>query len=372
VLNWKGKVEKRIGREIPGVIWHFLEEGEEITYANQLHYEDKEPQQALKHLEEVVTRYFKIYDEGALKLSRGEGRKPIPKRSPEKKEKDISPSKCGRALSEVIAVLANRERDIREFRQDVLNGKLLKPEEVPAWIKAIRDKEGYTFLVTLQIAHGAGWEDRLVQEARRIAAFSKNKKGDVTEGFRFKGGYVDLSFVKPGSEWVESVQIKKSGTLGSLKKLAKRYEAFWPEALAVQFILTGQSYPVSQAKATFNFNSYGMDRVTLALSPQLTGEDVKSIYLRSKKALLSFRGKGKTRKLHEKNIALAVFAAKEYVTRIGSKRVSVTELVRLWNKQNRQRRKDYVYDEKRSSNFARDCRAAFKNLTGWKWEDCLD
>lgn len=370
---WRRKIEKEIGKKIPDLVWGWITTSEERKHIKQANaYEAGAPDMGLSYLIEEVNYAIEGYEHNQLNLppqiTSPDGKQEKPKKDEkDKSPREIKPDKRFRALSDIIAFLAGRDEDIKAFRLEALQGQLLQPEEVPAWIKATRDREGYTLPVTLNIASGANWEDRLIQQAQRIAAFSRNEEGSEGERFRFKGGSVDLGYIKPGSEWAEYIPINVYGILGDLKKLAKKYEAFWPEAWAVQFILTGKAPPIEHARVGHKINSHGFNKITLEVSPHLSGDRVKALYLREKKKSFRLIGKGgqsRTRRINDKYLALAVFAAKEY-----SLKVKNVQLLRLWNRKHR--RQGWDYEEPQASNFARDCRAAFERITGWKWEDCF-
>jgi len=107
----------------------------------------------------------------------------------------------------------------------------------------------------------------------------------------------------------------------------------------VQFILTGKAPPISQASVRHKLNSYGLNKIVLEVSPHLSGDRVKALYLREKKKSFRLIGKGgqsRTRRINDKYLALAVFAAKEY-----SLKVKNVQLLRLWNRKHRRQGWDY-------------------------------
>ena len=277
----------------------------------------------------------------------------------ETSEREIEPDKRGQALSDIIAVLADKEEDIRTFREEVLNGKLLGPEEVPGWIKSISESEEPTITVTFSVTQEEGWGKALVKQAKQVAA----KQGRLTPGVGY--GRVTLSYINPASAWKQTAIINEKGTLGRLKRLAKQYADFWPEAGAVQFILTGKAPPVSQAGVSHKINSYGLNKIVLEVSPHLTGDRVRSLFLQEKKRSLGFKGKlagekrkSKTRRLKPESLDLAVLAA---------------ETPGPWpRKMDKWNHKFPALKYKHPSTFEVDCKAAFERVTGWRWEDCFD
>jgi hypothetical protein len=147
---------------------------------------------------------------------------------------------------------------------------------------------------------------------------------------------------------------------GQAKKLAQKYEAFWSEAQAVHFILTGIAYPISPAKVgqkkLFLFKQ-GYHSKFLLILP---GSKIKKLYLEERKKLLMLSGnrQEKSRRLTEKHVSLAVFAV---VEEMGSWAMKL----RKWNRKYPQ----WAYPQTARSTFARDCRKAYERLTGWKWRE---
>jgi len=110
------------------------------------------------------------------------------------------------------------------------------------------------------------------------------KAGKAPVGFSVKTGMDTLSYNDPASDGcLEELRSMTLASVGRLKGLAKKYEAFWPEAGAVQFILTGKAPPVSQAGVSHKINSYGLNKIVLEVSPHLTGDRVRSLFLQEKK-----------------------------------------------------------------------------------------
>ncbi len=286
----------------------------------------------------------------------------------ETSEREIESDKHGRALSDIFAVLVAGNEDIKKFREDVLAGQLLRPEEVPAWIKTTAEKEGATKTITFAVK-GDNIGEEIVRQANELAALLEGhdfKAGKAPVGFSVKTGMDTLSYNDPASDgWLRRIAINDAGVLGRLKGLAKKYEAFWPEAGAVQFILTGKAPPVSQAGVSHKINSYGLNKIVLEVSPHLTGDRVRSLFLQEKKRSLGFKGKlagekrkSKTRRLKPESLDLAVLAA---------------ETPGPWpRKMDKWNHKFPALKYKHPSTFEVDCKAAFERVTGWRWEDCFD
>ncbi len=335
-------------------IWAKIEEWKEghqtyIDIANEEEGED--PGAGLRLLIDVVHRELDSF----LRFNPDSKPPGLPGRGKrtahhETKKKEIGFSKRGQALSDILAVLGAGNEDIKEFREEVLSGQLLQPEEVPAWIEAASERgcQGLTEESIKQV-------NLIADSLRKIHPdLSVRPDKDV------------LSYNDPASDgWLRRIAISNAGVLGRLKKLAKKYEAFWPEAGAVQFILTGKAPPISQASVRHKLNSYGLNKIVLEVSPHLSGDKVRSLFLQEKQRSLGFKGmlaggkrKSKTRRLNPESMDLAVLAA---------------ETPGPWpRKMDKWNYKFPALKYKHPSTFEVDCKAAFERVTGWRWEDCFD
>ncbi|HHX51355.1 MAG TPA: hypothetical protein GX711_07945, partial [Clostridia bacterium] len=195
--QWRKKVEKEM-EKIPEKVWETITEHKKMDHiqeANEI-MEGEGIEQGLAYLIEVVEQEMTSFERYHLPL--------LPKQENQEEEKgretlsrEMPPDKRFQAWSDIVAVLANNEKDIISFRQEVLNGQLLKPEEVPQWIEAVREKEGFTTGITLKFTAGDGWEERLVEHAKQVAAYAR--EGKFYPGTGYGEGSL-LSYVKPGSE----------------------------------------------------------------------------------------------------------------------------------------------------------------------------
>lgn len=357
--EWKAIVEKASEKDIEALgdnwntIWKRIESSKRghIDVANEEEEEDRErPGVGLHYLLEIVEQeidnyyYYASFKQGPrLPAQRGS-----PKLTP---AREVPPDRRFRALSEIIAVLANKEEDIQAFRQEVLNSQLLRPEEVPEWIKSTKDKEGASLRVVFGVKDDECWEEEVLKQAQALVLEVKRDKD-----LHLLLGREVLRYVDTNSGYLEQIRINEDGILGRLKALANQYSPIWPEESAVHFILTGEAYLISQASAEIAFNiTHGIHRIKLEVSPYLTGDQVRSLYLDSRKQFLQIsKSLRKSRRLTEKHTCLAVFAVKTPGP--------WSRKLRKWNA----KYPKWKYNHR--STFARDCRAAFERITGWEWK----
>jgi hypothetical protein len=357
--EWRKRVQRKLGK-IPDRVWVAVVEDGLIEDANA----DAVPREAgksaqieaqeaaLDTLIEEVEKYLKGYYSGLA----AKPRLPKPQKIQDTPSIEIPPDKRFLALTKIISSLMNKEEDIKKFRSEVLQGKLLTPEEAPKWIEEQAAREKHTLTISFDVDAGEGWEDRLLEEVKQ---FVQTQKDGKLLPFKVGMETTTLAYIKPPSQWVHHVVINKNSTLGRLKYLANKYQGFWKEAGAVHFILTSIAYPISRAKVGAKINSFGLNRVSLEVSPHLPGSKVMELYLEERKKLLMLSGnrQEKSRRLTEKHVSLAVFVVEE----MGSWAMKL----RKWNRKYPQ----WAYPQTARSTFARDCRMAYKRLTGWKWSE---
>jgi hypothetical protein len=335
VEKTRKKIEKRLKRPIPEVVWEVAKKY--INDAYDIEIEDGEGE-GYEFLLEKVKEYLEVYNEG----KKGSQLPPI--KSPDSKE--IPPDRRFWALTKIVTALANRDEEVQKFRLEVLGGKLLSPEEAPKWIEEQANKEQHTLTISFDVTAGEGWEDRLLEEVKQFV------KAEKTGSLWSHGlSLTVLDYISPPSQWVHRVPINKKGVLGRLKRLAKKFSGFWNEASAVHFILTGQPAVISPARIGRTIVKWGVPRIKLEVSPHLRHEEVAKLYLKVKEE--HEQDFGKTRKLSEKHLTLAVFVVEE--------EGSWQELLNKWNEKYPQWR----YKEKRT--FARDAKVAYERVTGCKW-----
>jgi len=344
--GWRKQLEKELGQKIPNVVWKRVIERGYIDTANE--EENMEKEAGLSYLIEVIGPLLDDYEAFSSSPVL-----PMPKKwGKHLPSVEVKPNRRFEALTDIIATLGNRDEDVQKFRDEVLGGKLLLPEEVPEWIKAQKARESHTLSISIDVTAGEGLESRISKKTKQILNAIEEGQNwflyvDKTSGYT-------LNYIVPGKKHMGAIPINKDGILGQLKRLAESFKDFWPEAWAVHFILTGEVRPVSIGTIAFKQTSRAL-KIILELSPYLTGKEVQELYFRERKSFLKMAtGKTKVRELTDRHIELAVFGVKE----LGS----WTKKMQKWNT----RYPQWKYSSK--GTFARDVRTAYERITGWKWE----
>ncbi len=259
-------------------------------------------------------------------------------------ERHIGPDTNTLALSLIFAADAARHPQVIDFRRKVLRGRLMKWENVVAWVErqAARDGAATVWERVPLSDDGSPLSEALWPRSREIEF---------------------LSFSGPDDTAARVVPVRVNGVLGHLKSVAgalcRRYPG-WEENSAIGFVLTGlpPKLPMGRATVSRGWPFRAARNVVLNVSPRLSPRDVAGLFTRACAALAGPGGQTKPRasKLTPLHADLAVFAAENNDGR------SWDEARVAWNADPARRQ----YASVRL--FNRDCRAAYGRVTG----DSLD
>ncbi len=327
-------VEERVGFSIPHEAWEYLER----------RYDAWDEDVAVEDLAQDVVE---LRDAGLLGLPRR--RVSAPRRSEPPDRRHV-------ALSRILAAEAARREDVREFRQDVLNGRLLAQDEVETFLQARLEAEGPPTLWA-RFPLPAGLQvDPLLAPARDVLAEVAPKLSPNARLTAFEPRFLD--YAKSDDRWVYCVPVPVGGVLERLKRLAGHLaeDYGWPEAAATTFVLTGAMPIVSPALIDVRVGSDtpALNRITLRLDPRLSPKEVAAIYARARRRLL---GPGhKDRVITEKHLELAAHFAER-----GAEDGGWDELMASWNATYPR----WAYAT--VNHFSRDVRQAWARVTGRGW-----
>lgn len=203
------------------------------------------------------------------------------------------------AVSDVLACHAEQETQhrfgVREFRNDLLGGRLLPIDHVARWV-----------------------EEHATRDGPAVAATRFGSDGSKSRGVE------TLGYARPGSDWMHRVAVRTGGTLDRLRVVAKRLENFydWDEAQATVFVLTGLTPLIHAIRATVTTSSPLLvrSRIKLSIDPSTTPREVADYFRHVRQ-----EGFGRIRRLGEKHARLAAF-----VVRLPDGLTSA-EQMRQWN-----------------------------------------
>lgn len=236
----KAAVEKKLGKKVIEVIWKVLKEDgyiEEVLggYENAFNL--------------LLRRYRveeKVYLEGARA---GAGIYGAQRLFPPPKKEDSPIPKADIVLSKLLAAKVSKLPFVKQFRREVLGGKLLQPDEIEGWIQATKEQDGPPTRYAKMRVKGVTVTENLAI----IPSFDETSDWEPV-------GSEYLSYPSK-SGWVEHVAINVDGILGRLKRTVHRIITFycpaWQEAQTVAFVLTGQVPIIPRVRYSVNVTSSG-------------------------------------------------------------------------------------------------------------------
>ena len=242
------------------------------------------------------------------------------------------------ALSIVMALLAARTDNVREFRSETLGGRLLAATEVESWIKERQGEDGpETVWLRVPLSASAWQSMESVDSIPRVLMYEYGTEK------RF------LRYGLPGDRWERVVATAVGKTLERLRELSVLLSRHfgWSEAQATLFVLTGDIPFVAPVVVTARraFPDTALSRINLAVRPDVSPRELLEIYSRVRRQVV----RGRQRDLSEKHLRLALFTA----TRPGK---TWAESMAAWN----ELQPGWRYKNER--NFRRDCVHAFERM----------
>ena len=145
--EWRKRIQRKIKEEIPDEVWKafkddYIEEANlnlsSVGKSDEQEFKEKVNEE-VDSLAEDVKRYLKLY-----RIGKASPKLPsFQKHRSNCNLREIPPDKRFQSLTRIIGALANKEEDVIKFRREILNDKLLKPEEVPIWIEERAAKENH-------------------------------------------------------------------------------------------------------------------------------------------------------------------------------------------------------------------------------------
>lgn len=283
----------------------------------------------------------------------------------------MSPHSRLLVLTEIAAAEAAQNASVLRFRENVLRGQLLDPEDVNAWIRDRAAEDGTAQLITLELPPGTkampeDWRQIVGENLSRTALVSIETP---TLEFPITEADVPNNLNAPvAGALYSSVSIRWDGVLGQLKRVAEELsrDFHWKERDAVGFILTGQAPNSPTANITLHCAPpYDQPtRIVVELSPQTKVEEVKKLFqiLRRQTPFGPSERFRRFRPLTKKRRELAVFLARTPSLSWGERMV-------LWNKEHEkwEYREINRKGEPDPRNFRRDALAAYRRATGRRW-----
>ena len=270
----------------------------------------------------------------------------------------IPPDWRSLAHAEIVANTAGRDKDVRDFRRELLGDKLLSPESIPEWIRSHAETDG----PPTELLQAPVDDERNPLTADEALAL----------GYGVTWSRVKLYYSSPGSDVTSPLFVRLLGVLDRLRILSKRLRDSygWEQAAGVSFVLAGVTPPpflgsvsVSTRLLTQQQRQLGW-RVTVSVTANpdwVTASTVAEIYrnaVRDESLYPPAKNRtgepGTGRPMQEKNARLAVFAAEHYEPDKGNWK----QLMTRWNAEH----PEWKHQDRRA--FAGACRKAYERVTG--------
>lgn len=280
-MDIRKKLEAEIGT-LPEPIWDLLEDdGYPQDYERANCDADRRETWAL-----LKRRARKL-----LSLSRPNGVNPKP--APQAVRESRPAANRSYAMSALLAADARTLPEVRHFRREVLQDRLMTHEEAVDWIEARGAKNGEHVDIFLD---GKPCDDL----QRALDSIASRSASNLRRESRL------LDYGKPDSKWVCLIPFAKDGELARLSALAdslcRRYH--WRKASAVIFVLTGLA-PLIGAQIGWQVGGPGPRRITLDIPDWYHEEDVVAAYRQARASMLGKHRQSRT--LSERTAALVVF-----------------------------------------------------------------
>jgi len=231
-------------------------------------------------------------------------------------------------LSRAAAKDAAYDASVIAFREEVLEGALLKAEEVKEWINRQERSDGpathWIRDVPVPSNHKITW----LEKERRFGISPELEFPSMARAFDFgiTGAGTQLktlAYVVAGEQWVRYVPTAHGGVLDRLReiteRLACRYE--WDQASGTLFILTG-AIPVIEplsSQIDVAHDRFRRRVIELRVDPALSPEQVAAHYRRLRQKIMPRR---RVRELSEKHLRLAALEVERPADESWSTRMS--------------------------------------------------
>lgn len=249
------------------------------------------------------------------------------------------------ALMEILQLRADSDRDVIQFRSDVLQDQLVSWDRLVDWMKSTAEADGKT----------TGWITVPMHDDRTPWSFEDAQSAIVGREWT-----ETIPFVSPKSALVLSRGIRLGGTLWELRRIARRLvEGIgWPEAWTVTFIVTGETpdWPIVFGYDVHDEWTPAMDWLELRVNPRAVSPvELLAVYRKVRSEMMGSKPDDERRmkRLSGKMAELAVFWERTDGKTTGERRVE-------WNRMH----PEWSYPKTTGGNFARDGRKAQRDVTG--------
>ena len=211
-----------------------------------------------------------------------------------------------RLLSRLAAEDARGEPGVRSFRKEVLNDRLIAPEDIEEWIKRQEKLDGpgtHWIEIPLRPPHRL----ELDQKTGTFSVRPELKLSVLTESsIRLR----TLDYAALPDRWVRRVPTAAGGVLERLRLLTEsllnKYD--WEHAAATIFVLSGLIPFINTIalRSSWSTSNFKRRSVELSVDPAVSPAELAKLYRAYRQKIMSGR---RLRRLSDKHLRLAAFLA---------------------------------------------------------------
>lgn len=337
------KLERELDRGLPDAAWDFLVER---GWVNDVRWADM----TIHELAEQARAHERAWARPATARTRA------PRMLASGKRAKAAKTAPGRqeVVSRLLAAEAAKDEKIRSFREEVLGGSLMKPQDVHRWIERQAEEDGPpSRWLTVPLPTG--------YEVRSSTTFATTEPpltiSEKTPAILVEKRYLRFLTCRvwEGEEDPRrEVSTVEGAVLDRLRQLSESLAGLygWDRASVTNFVLTGDIplVPSIESRASMRVFPYRtLTRISLTIDPALSPREVADHYRRVRGRILE----GRHRELSDKHMCLATFAAGRPAGEKWRERMAA------WNKEHPEH-PDWKY--KTETNFGRDCAQAVRRL----------
>jgi hypothetical protein len=247
------------------------------------------------------------------------------------------------AISDFISQQARMREDVKQYRESVLRGQLIEPDDVEPWITRQASADGPpTLFVSLPLPKGNQLVTNPQGDLVTKKAIDTTKKDAIVSTSR-----IFLEYGTPGGGFIQFQPVSMTGVLNRLRMLSENLASDyrWQKSQASTFVLTDLAPILPSFSSSVHHGLLPVaDRVTLEVDPSVSPRELAALY---RKAIQRIYGRDRER-VTDKHMRLAAFATSRPAGQ------TLAESMKVWNRHNPDLKYEY------NTNFGRDLKDALR------------
>lgn len=242
------------------------------------------------------------------------------------------------ALARIVPMLVARDELVRQWRETFLPGGLLRPDEVPAWLKAHDQDAGRETVTVRLLARPAELAELVPAIQHVLKQLARGEAPDPHPSIRVERERE--YWPVPGTYDYVTAPTGHPSALGTLRQLSRRIADQFgiAQQAAVMLILTGivppQAFASVQIGYTWKLPFSAFSRFELTVNARISPAQVARALAHYRRRVL---GQAKIRAQGKHALELAVFCLEQRSD--GQERRTWREMMEQWNRQAGRRRR---------------------------------